>query len=83
MWFGNWYDFYIVQKEVESDPDVDTDELKQKNKLTSNINEDIEQPLVHSSPMKEDGKASVQKDSSVINMINENEVTRSSVIQGV
>ena len=25
MWFGNWYDFYIVQKEVESDSDVETD----------------------------------------------------------
>ena len=23
MWFGNWYGFYIVQKEVEGDSDAD------------------------------------------------------------
>lgn len=82
MWFGNWYGFYIVQKEVESDPDVETDEPKMKIPLNSSINEDIEQPIVHSIPMKQNGNYA-GKDTSVINMINENEVKHASVIQGV
>ena len=48
MWFGNWYGFYIVQKEVETDTDPDVEALANidghKNKISQH-NGNREKPL--------------------------------------
>ena len=84
MWFGNWYDFYIVQKEVESDSDVETDSANVKIPINATINQDVKVPMVHSSPTKPNINNFTGKDNSVINIVNEHENRNlHGVIQGV
>ena len=82
MWFGNWYGFYIVQKEVESDPDVESDVPKIKipkiEDNTHNVVDVGDLPSMHSSP---ESKTNVH--SSVINMIDETQAMNMSAIKGV
>ena len=82
MWFGNWYGFYIVQKEVESDPDVESDVPKIKiPKIVDNTHNVVDVgdlPSTHSSP---ESKTNVH--SSVINMIDETQTMNMSAIKGV
>ena len=82
MWFGNWYGFYIVQKEVESDPDVESDVPKIKiPKIVDNTHNVVDVgdlPSTHSSP---ESKTIVH--SSVINMIDETQAINMSAIKGV
>ena len=84
MWFGNWYDFYIVQKEVESDSDVESDSAHVKIPINATINEDVKGPIVHSSPTKPNINNFIGKENSVINIVNEHETRNlQSVVQGV
>lgn len=84
MWFGNWYDFYIVQKEVESDSDVETDSANVKIPINATINQDVTVPMVHSSPTKPNLNNFTRKENSVINVVNEHENRNlHGVIQGV
>lgn len=82
MWFGNWYGFYIVQKEVESDPDVESDIPKIKiPKLEDNTDNVIDVgdlPTTHPSPTP---KNNIQ--SSVIDIIDETQAMNMSAIKGV
>ena len=82
MWFGNWYGFYIVQKEVESDPDVESDIPKIKiPKLEDNSDNVIDVgdlPTTHPSPTP---KNNIQ--SSVIDIIDETQAMNMSAIKGV
>ena len=82
MWFGNWYDFYIVQKEVESDTDIEAESAKVNIPINLSINEDEKQPLVHSSPT-EPNIGHTGKDNTVVNITNEHENRKLGVIQGV
>ena len=82
MWFGNWYGFYIVQKEVESDPDVESDIPKLKiPKIEDNSHNVVDVgalPSTHSSPIS---KNNIQ--SSVIDIIDESQAMNMSAIKGV
>jgi len=83
MWFGNWYDFYIVQKEVESDDtDVEAEAAGAKVPLKQVVSDNSMQPLLQSD-MKTAYVSSDGKHSSAINMINERENRKLSAIQGV
>ena len=84
MWFGNWYDFYIVQKEVESDSDVETDSTNVKIPINSTVTKDIEEPIVDPNQNKQKDINYIGKQSSVINIVNEHENRYlQGVIQGV
>ena len=83
MWFGNWYDFYIVQKEVESDDkDVEADTAEAKIPLNQTIDDDLKQSMYPTSPKtpKVDYEG---KQNSTVNVINEHENRKLSAIQGV
>ena len=70
MWFGNWYSFYIVQKEVESDLDV---EMDPKISSKANINVDIK-PSELPSQILDENVNHVGKEHSVVNIINETDL---------
>ena len=82
MWFGNWYGFYIVQKEVESDPDVESDIPKMKiTKIednSHNVGNVCELPTTHPSPTPKN-----DIHSSVIDIIDETQAMNISAIKGV
>ena len=82
MWFGNWYGFYIVQKEVESDPDVEPDIPKIKIPKIDDDPHDVvavgELPTTHSSPTPKNNIHS-----SVIDIIDETHTLNMSAIKGV
>ena len=84
MWFGNWYDFYIVQKEVESDSDVEADSANVEIPINATINDNMKEPILQSSPTAPNVHNFIGKGDSVINVVNEHE-NRSlqGVIQGV
>ena len=83
MWFGNWYDFYIVQKEVESDDtDVEAEAAGAKVLLNQTIRDDMKQPLLQSD-WKTTNITSDGKHNSTINVISEHENRKSFAIQGV
>ena len=85
MWFGNWYDFYIVQKEVESDSDVETDSTHVKIPINATVTKDIqEEPIVDPNQNKQNDINYIGKQNSVINIVNEHENRYlQGVIQGV
>ena len=82
MWFGNWYGFYIVQKEVESDPDVESDIPKIKIPKIEDNPQDVinvgELPTTLSSPTPKNNIHS-----SVIDIIDETQAMNISAIKGV
>ena len=82
MWFGNWYGFYIVQKEVESDPDVESDIPKIKiPKIEDDPHNVIDVgglPTTHPSPTPKNNIHS-----SVIDIIDETQAMNMSAIKGV
>ena len=83
MWFGNWYDFYIVQKEVDTDDnDVEADTAGAKIPLNQTIDEDLNQSL--SATSRKMPKVDYEgKQNSTVNVINEHENRKLSAIQGV
>ena len=83
MWFGNWYDFYIVQKELESDDnDVEADTAGAKIPLNQTIDEDLKQSM--SATSQKIPKVDYEgKQNSTVNVMNEHENRKLSVIQGV
>jgi len=83
MWFGNWYDFYIVQKEVESDDtDVEAEAAGAKVPLNQTIHDNVKQPLLQSDWKTSDVTIDA-KHNSTINVISEHENRKSFAIQGV
>ena len=83
MWFGNWYDFYIVQKEVEADDtDVEADAAGAKPVLNRVSNEDST-PSISQSSWKTPPVSFEGKHNSSINVINEHENRKLGAIQGV
>ena len=71
MWFGNWYGFYIVQKEVESDSDVDVDMTKLAISQNSKIN--AEQSTLKSHIIDQNVNR-IGKENSTITIDNESEL---------
>ena len=83
MWFGNWYEFYIVQKEVESDPDVESDipKIKIPNIDADPVHDVVDVgdlPTTHPSPTPKNNIHS-----SVIDIIDETQAMNMSAIKGV